>query len=116
VVRCAHTIYPYLLENGSSLRDYLWANDKKSIKIATKALEVMKPNEVVTCLEWAIEDFWNRQPGWPDLFIYKNKEYKFVEVKSPHDSLSIEQMNWFEWAITKSKLPCEICRIKKEKN
>ncbi len=108
-------IFEALLEDGTSLRDYLWANDEKSLKIAANALEVMKPKEVVTCLKWAIEDFWNRQPGWPDLFIYKNNEYKFVEVKSPHDRLSIEQMNWFEWAITESKIPCEICRIKEEK-
>ncbi|MFX0210685.1 MAG: hypothetical protein ACFFDT_32195, partial [Candidatus Hodarchaeota archaeon] len=34
-------------------------------------------------------------------------------VKSPNDKLSLEQMQWFEWAIEKVKIPCEICRIKK---
>lgn len=101
------------LEPSKSLRDYLWVNDDYSVELTKKALEVIPKETILHLIQWAIEHFWNRQPGWPDLLLFQSNQYKFVEVKSPNDSLSLEQMQWFEWAITQEKLPCEICRVKK---
>lgn len=108
------TLFDELQNDGGLLRDYLWANDQKSIDLAKTALKLIPSDDVINCIEWAIKDFWNRQPGWPDLFIFSGKEFKFVEVKSPHDELSLEQMNWFQWAMRETNIPCEICRVNKE--
>jgi hypothetical protein len=106
-------LFEELLDEGTPLRDYLWVNEDEDVKLASAALHVIPSEMVVRCVEWAIKDFWDRRPGWPDLFVYKDSEYLFAEVKSPKDELSIEQMNWFRWAIEDSHLPCEICRIRK---
>ncbi len=57
---------------------------------------------------------WNRQPGWPDLLLQSSSEYRFAEVKSPHDKLSLEQLQWFRWAVTEAEIPCEICRVRRQ--
>lgn len=35
--------------------------------------------------------------GLPDLFVYKDGEYQFIEVKSPNDSLSAQQLHWLHF-------------------
>jgi hypothetical protein len=104
-----------LLRTSESLRDYLWVNDDDAIETSKAALNILPKEIVISSLEWAIQDFWQRQPGWPDLFVYKGNEYKFVEVKSPHDKLSQEQMQWFEWA-SGQDIPSEILRVGKNKS
>jgi hypothetical protein len=108
-------LFDELVNDGESLRDYLWVNDDKAIEVARIALNILPKEIVVASTEWAIQDFWHRQPGWPDLFAYKGDDFIFVEVKSPHDELSQEQMNWFQWAIERAHIPCEICRVEKKK-
>jgi len=109
------TLFDMLLHPSESLRDYLWVNDDKPVGLAQAALTVL-PNEVVIAgVEWAIQDFWRRQPGWPDFLVHGNDEFLFSEVKSPLDELSHEQMNWFQWAIEQAGIPCEICRIEKRR-
>ena len=101
-------------ETSESLRDYLWVNDNEAVETARTALSVLPKDIVISSVEWAIQDFWQRQPGWPDLFVYKGSEYKFVEVKSPYDKLSLEQMQWFEWASVQ-RIPHEILRVNRKK-
>jgi hypothetical protein len=109
------SLYEDLMAESEGLRDYLWVNDERAVELARVALRVMPPDDVVACIDWAIRDFWQRQPGWPDLFVLRGNDFRFVEVKSPNDELSQEQMRWFEWAIKTAHLPCEICRVKKRK-
>jgi hypothetical protein len=105
-------LFHELLPSSETLRDYLWVVEDESVAIAREALEVLPPSVVLQCLRWVAENFWERQPGWPDLFVYNVDGFRFVEVKSPHDRLSQEQMQWFEWAV-ESEIPCELLRIKR---
>ncbi len=105
-----------LTNESHLLRDYLWANDERTVELARFVLQVVPSKTVLNALRWAIEDFWNRQPGWPDLFATKDSDYLFVEVKTPHDKLSQSQMNWFQWAVQQKNISCEICRIRKLKS
>jgi hypothetical protein len=102
-----------MLNASKSLRDYLWVNDDEAVELGRIALRVMPQSLVLKCIGWAVRDFWNRQPGWPDLFVFRTNEFQFVEVKTPHDKLSLEQMSWFKWAIEKAAIPCEIFRLRK---
>jgi hypothetical protein len=106
-------VFDDFLEASESLRDYLWVNSDEAVSLARTVLEVLPKDIVISSIEWAIQDFWQRQPGWSDLFIYNGNEYKFVEVKSPHDELSQEQMQWFAWAL-EQKIHCGILRVKKD--
>lgn len=35
--------------------------------------------------------------GLPDLFVFKDDQYDFIEVKSPNDSLSAQQLHWLHF-------------------
>jgi len=106
-------LFEKLLDESTLLRDYLWVNEDTHVELGRTGLRVVPPEVILKCIKWAIQDFWNRQSGWPDLFVFRNAEYLFVEVKSPLDELSSEQMNWFRWATEESHIPSEICRLKK---
>ena len=95
------------------LRNYLWVDDDEAVELGRVALGIIPNLLVLKCIDWAVRDFWNRQSGWPDLFVFKTNEFKFVEVKTPYDKLSLEQMNWFKWAIKEASIPCEIFRLQK---
>ncbi len=109
------TLFDELVGGGESLRDYLWVNDDKAVEVARMALNVIPNKMVVASVEWAIQDFWHRQPGWPDLFAFRGQDFVFVEVKSPYDELSQDQMNWFQWALERAHIPCEMCRVERKK-
>ncbi len=106
-------LFEELLVPSESLRDYLWVNDDEAVELGRTALRVMPHTLVLKCVDWAIRNFWGSQTGWADLFVFNYNEFKFVEVKSPNDELSLEQMNWFKWAIEEAGIPCEIIRLKK---
>lgn len=103
------------LEPSESLRDYLWVNDDTAVALARVAVRAIPRVDILRWVEWAARSFWQRQPGWPDLLLTREDGFRFAEVKSPHDSLSQEQLRWFRWALGDAEIPCEVCRIKKSK-
>ena len=112
VAKRIETLFDGLLAETEMIRDYLWVADASSVDRARRALQVLPREFVVRSVEWAIRDFWQRQPGWPDLLVARDREYRFVEVKSPYDELSQEQMRWFEWA-SHEGVSCEIAKVKR---
>lgn len=109
-------LFEELLEPSTLLRDYLWVNEGEAVGLARAALKVIPHSMIVDFVDWAIRDFWQRQPGWPDLLLLRSDEFLFSEVKSPHDKLSLEQMQWFRWAVEEAGVACEICRVRRAAN
>jgi hypothetical protein len=105
--------YERCFDASEGLRDYLWAAGDPPREIARTALGVLPGAFVLDSIDWVIRDFWNRLPGWPDILAYRDDGFLFAEVKSPHDKLSQEQMNWFRWAINSARVPCEILRVRR---
>lgn len=50
---------------------------------------------LLAILHHLLKDFNENRRGLPDLFIWRNSEYAFVEVKGPGDGLSKNQEGWF---------------------
>lgn len=112
---CLSDLFEEWLEPSKNLRDYLWVNEDAAVTLARKALRVIPVADILGWIEWAAGDFWQRQPGWPDLFLVRDTSFRFVEVKSPLDKLSQEQLRWFRWALGEARVPCEVCRVRKSK-
>lgn len=51
--------------------------------------------------------------GLPDLFVYREDEYEFIEVKSPNDSLSAQQLHWLHF-FEKIGIQASVMRVKWE--
>ena len=48
--------------------------------------------------------------GFPDLFIWRDDEYQFYEVKSPNDHLSAQQLFWLDF-LASVKIKAEVLRV-----
>ncbi len=48
--------------------------------------------------------------GFPDLFIWRNTEYQFYEIKSPNDHLSAQQLFWINF-FAKAGIKAAILRV-----
>lgn len=105
-----------LLDKSAALRDYLWVNEDYAVELARTALHVVPSKIVLAFIRWAVQDYWNRQVGWPTLFVYNYEKFLFVKVKSQDAKLSAKEINWFRWATEEVQIPCEICKIKERRN
>lgn len=70
--------------------------DEQMIEAMWKFLSFIKLKQVKLLLSEMSIDPKNRSTGFPDLFIWKENEYSFFEVKSPNDHLSEKQLFWLE--------------------
>ena len=64
----------------------------KSKNKVLKICELVDDNQILDILYFMLQDYHNRIRGFPDLFVYNNKEYFFCEVKANTDSLSAYQV------------------------
>ena len=103
-----------LLYPSKGLRIYLGVDDEEAVELGRTALRVMPQSLVLECVKWGFQYFWGRRAGWPDLFAFDSGSFLFIEVKSPTDKLSLEQMNWFRWAVKEVNMPCELVRVQKD--
>ncbi len=51
--------------------------------------------------------------GFPDLFLWKEKNYQFYEIKSPNDQLSAQQLFWLNF-LSSAKIKVDVLRVKFE--
>lgn len=84
--------------------------DENMIDAMWKFLTYAKLRQIKSLLSEMAIDPKNRSTGFPDLFVWKENEYSFYEVKSPNDHLSEKQLFWLErfdeWSI-----PSEIALV-----
>jgi hypothetical protein len=88
-------LFEYWLHHSSDFRQYLWAHRKNDILKAKQVMEILGLSNLRKVLRYMAMDYWKNFCGWPDLLVFNNKEFFFVEVKSRNDKLSEDQKNWF---------------------
>ena len=101
------------LDGSENLRQYLWAHRGIDIKTAEKLIEILPPLIIVEILQYLADDYWQRFCGWPDMLVYNDDEYFFVEVKSSGDKLSDDQKKWIVGNYDFLKLPFKLFKIHK---
>lgn len=87
-------LFDYWLEYSSNLRQYLWAHRDKDVTKAKKVMNVLGLENIKKVLNYMAMDYWKNFCGWPDLLVFDDKSFFFVEVKSRNDKLSEDQKNW----------------------
>jgi hypothetical protein len=105
------SLFEELLMRSTALRIYLGVNDNEAVELGRIAINIMPQSLILKCIEWGFRFFWGHRAGWPDLFVFNDENYLFVEAKSSNDKLSLDQMNWFRWAVEEVSIPCEIFRL-----
>jgi len=104
-------LFDYWLPYSEGLRQYLWAHKDEHIQKARKIIEILGAETILKIVQYLIDDYWRRYLGWPDLLVFKEGHFLFVEVKLSKDKLSDEQRLWIENNINQLHLPFEILKI-----
>ena len=81
--------------------------------IAKQLLKILPREAIVRVLKYLIEDYWVRYIGWPDLLVFNEEEFLFVEVKASGDKLSGEQRTWIEGNLKSLHFPFKLVKIHK---
>jgi len=106
--------FDYWTEPSFDLRQYLWAHRIEDVAKAREIVSILPLDVTVKILRYMLGDYWRRYCGWPDLLIYRQDEFCFVEVKSSNDRLSEDQKNWVYGNSAELNLPFKVAKIHKK--
>lgn len=68
-----------------------------TLPLVLAACKKLKPNQIAAVLMEMARNLKENGRGFPDLFAWTKKEYAFIEVKSPNDTLSGQQLYWLQF-------------------
>jgi hypothetical protein len=95
---------------------WLGCNDRDAL--TEKILKFCKqiPNDFLTALfrRFAIHGF--NTSGWPDLYLWNEHEFKFVEVKSPNDKVHLNQAKFYKYYMKPLGVTYNVGRVVPLKN
>lgn len=87
-------LFDYWLHYSNDFRQYLYAHREKDINIAKTIIDILSESDIKSILHYLSRNYWANYCGWPDLLVFNNSGFLFVEVKSSNDKLSVDQKNW----------------------
>ena len=106
--------FDYWVEYSADFRQYLWAHDSEDVDKARAIVLLLPVDMIFRILNYLIEDYWHRYCGWPDLLVYNNNDFFFVEVKSSGDKLRGDQKNWIKNNASILRFPFKLVKIHKK--
>ena len=107
-------LFDYWVEHSNDFRQYLWAHRDEDVSNARELIKILPVEIIYRILKYLVEDYWGRYTGWPDLLVYNDDEYFFVEVKSSGDKLREDQKNWIYGNSNELKLPFYLMKLHKK--
>ena len=73
----------------------------------------LQPSQIGAVLMEMAKDLRENTRGFPDLFVWHEEGYQFIEVKSPNDQLSAQQLYWLHF-FKDQKISAQVLRVKWE--
>lgn len=101
------------LERSKDLRTYLSADNRTEVAVARQLLSLLPRDQVLAILRYLAKSYWERYCGWPDLFLHRESEFFFAEVKYSGDPLREEQKAWIEGNALAMHLPFKLVKVHK---
>ncbi|MBX3452673.1 MAG: VRR-NUC domain-containing protein [Planctomycetaceae bacterium] len=109
-------LFEYWLEPSERLRQYLWAHRDADVRTAKALTQILPPEVLLHILRYLVDSYWDRYLGWPDLLVYRDNEFFFVEVKSSSDKLSNDQKRWIHDNHNLLNLPFKLVKLHKSES
>jgi Fanconi-associated nuclease 1 len=95
---------------GQPCRPIDW-NRIHSIDDLLAAPRVLTDEQLMRIMQRLLVDFDHNRSGLPDLFLYRNQEPLFCEVKSEKERVASHQIGWLHYLKDEVNVPVEICRV-----
>ncbi len=105
--------FDYWIDGSHELRQYLWAHRPEDVDKAREIIRILPPSVIKRILDYLIQNYWQRYLGWPDLLVFDQNEFFFVEVKSSKDKLREDQKTWIGENAQHLNLPFKMVKIHK---
>ncbi len=102
----------YSLKYG--IANYLVFWNEQLLEVSLKSIELLPLIGLKKILLMIAKHVKTNSTGFPDLFIFRNKEYHFYEIKSPTDQLSAQQLFWIDY-LNKCKIKADVLKVKWQK-
>lgn len=82
----------------------IWDWNKYSIDELTIPLKSLKNEQIILIMDRMLHDFAYCSTGFPDVIIFNEREFIFIEAKSKNDRVSDSQMEWHEYLLNTVKV------------
>ncbi len=89
-----------------------WQSFDKSLLL--ESLRVIPAELLCATFRWILQDLRNNRTGMPDLFMCRNDEWQWVEVKGLGDKLQNNQRRWCHW-FEDNEVPYHILYVEDKK-
>jgi hypothetical protein len=80
------------------------------LPLVEQCYHYLEPEQIGSVLLEMARDLRENTRGFPDLFIWKENSYSFIEVKSPNDQLSAQQLYWLHF-FEKQRISARVIRV-----
>lgn len=80
------------------------------LPLVEQCYDCLEPEQIAKVLLEMARDLRENTRGFPDLFVWKEDTYSFIEVKSPNDQLSAQQLYWLHF-FEKEKINARVLRV-----
>ncbi|MFP4089951.1 MAG: VRR-NUC domain-containing protein [Cyclobacteriaceae bacterium] len=84
------------------------------LELVERVYFCLKPEQLAKVMLEMARDLRENSRGFPDLFVWDEKGYSFIEIKSPNDQLSAQQLYWLHF-FEKQKINAKVLRVNWEK-
>ncbi len=81
------------------------------LPLVAQCYHCLTPAQISSILLEMAKDLRENTRGFPDLFVWNKDSYRFVEVKSPNDHLSAQQLHWLHF-FRKQGVVAEVIRVR----
>ena len=80
------------------------------LPLVAQCYDCLEPQQISSILLEMASDLKENARGFPDLFVWNESGYRFIEVKSPNDHLSAQQLYWLHF-FQKHGVKAEVIRV-----
>ncbi len=81
------------------------------LPLVAQCYDRLTPEQISNVLLEMAKDLRENTRGFPDLFVWNEGSYRFIEVKSPNDQLSAQQLHWLHF-FQRQGVVAEVIRVK----
>ena len=83
---------------------------KSLLPLIEQCYYCLEPTQISNVLLEMARDLRENTRGFPDLFVWQRDSYSFIEVKSPNDQLSAQQLYWLHF-FEQQKISAKVIRV-----
>ncbi len=106
-----HNIVRHHYESKRGMSNPIMGWHESLLPLVEQCYACLKPKQISNVLLEMAKNLKENTKGFPDLFVWDKVSYSFVEVKSPSDQLSAQQLYWLHF-FEQEGISAEVIRVK----